>query len=81
VDANFGEDEPAPRVIVGDVGADVELTAQDMNWLMQYGGIQPDQPVRAWIRQRYSIPDEDLSTVVPAAGSTDTTTTTPTEAP
>jgi hypothetical protein len=74
VDANFGEDEPAPRVIVGDVGADVELTAQDMNWLMQYGGIQPDQPVRAWLRQRYSIPDEDLTTVVPAAGSTDTTT-------
>jgi hypothetical protein len=37
----------------------VQLTAQDLNWLLEYGGIKPDQPFRAWIRQRYGMPDED----------------------
>ena len=59
VDANWGDGEPAPQICVGDVGADVELTAQDMNWLLEYGGLQPDQPARAWIRQRYGLPEED----------------------
>lgn len=59
VDANWGENEPAPRIEVGDVGADRELTAQDMNWLFQYGGLNPDDPLEEYIRQRYSLPAID----------------------
>lgn len=59
IDANWGEDEPAPIIECSDVGADIELTAQDLNWLFEYGGLRPDTPARAWIRQRYKIPDED----------------------
>lgn len=59
VDANWGEDEPAPQISVGNVGADVETTAQDINWLMQWGGLKADQPVRAWIRQLRGMPPED----------------------
>jgi hypothetical protein len=31
VDANWGEDEPAPQIVVTEVGVDDQLTAQDMN--------------------------------------------------
>lgn len=61
VDANWGEDEAAPQICVSNVGADVELTAQDIEWLMRHGGLQPDAPARSWIRERWGIPDEDLS--------------------
>lgn len=67
VDANWGEDEPAPRVKVGNVGADVETTAQDIYWLMAHGGLQPDAPARGWIRQLRGIPAEDPNYVPPAA--------------
>lgn len=59
VDANWGEDEPAPRVVVGDVGQDAQLTAQDMNWLFEYGGLTPDQPLEAYLRERYGLPERD----------------------
>lgn len=59
VDANWGEDEPAPRVCVGDVGADLELTAQDIYWLTAYAALTNDPQLEAWIRQRYGIPEID----------------------
>lgn len=59
VDANFGEDEPAPQICVQGVGADVELTAQDVYWLMAYGGINPDDPWENWLRSRYGAPPAD----------------------
>ena len=73
VDANWGENEPAPRIVVQDVGADVQLTAQDLNWLMEYGGLRADQPARAWIRERWGVPAEDpkdpIYQAVPADGA------------
>lgn len=59
VDANFGEDEPAPRITVGNVGEDVETTAQDAYWLFTSGAVKPDTPARAWIRQVRGMPPED----------------------
>lgn len=59
VDANWGEDEPAPRISVGEVGQDVETTAQDIYWLTAYGGIRPDKPWREWVRQQRGAPPED----------------------
>jgi hypothetical protein len=59
VDANWGEDETAPKIKVGNVGADVETTAQDIYWLMAYAGIKADAPFRAWVRQLRGIPAED----------------------
>lgn len=79
VDANFGEDEPAPQICASGVGADVELTAQDLNWLLEYGGIRPDAPARGWIRDRYGMPTEDRSDPVFQAppGETDPNAPTP----
>lgn len=59
VDANWGEDEPAPRVVCGDVSAGGELTADDINKLFQWGALIGDPNVWEWIRARYRIPDID----------------------
>jgi hypothetical protein len=64
VDANWGEDEPAPRIVVGDVGADLELTAQDVMWLTEYGAITNDPELESFLRGRYGIPDIDPKYVV-----------------
>lgn len=61
VDANWGENEPAPRITVGAVGADIETTAQDIYWLTAYAGIKPDRPFREWARQQRGMPPEDPS--------------------
>lgn len=71
VDANWGEDEPAPRISVEDVGADVQVTAQDVYWLTAYGGLRPDAPARAWIRHRSGIPPEDPDDPVNQASTPD----------
>lgn len=62
VDANWGENEPAPQICVGDVGADLELTAQDINFLFQWGALVNDRPLEDWIRQRYGLPPVDEET-------------------
>jgi hypothetical protein len=73
VDANFGDNEPAPMIKVGNVGADVETTAQDAYWLFTSGAVKPDAPARAWIRQIRGMPPEDLDDPVfampPAPGA------------
>lgn len=59
VDANWGADEPAPQIVCGEVGQDVETTAQDIYWLTAYAGIKPDRPFREWARQQRGMPPED----------------------
>jgi hypothetical protein len=59
VDANWGEDEPAPRVVCEDVGADLELTAEDIFNLMRAGALIGDPQLWAWMRDRYRLPDID----------------------
>jgi hypothetical protein len=59
VDANYGENEPAPQISVGTVGADVETTAQDAYWLCTSGAVKPDRPWRDWLRQVRGAPPED----------------------
>lgn len=59
VDANWGENEPAPQIVCGEVGQDVETTAQDVYWLTAYAGVKPDRPWREWVRQQRGAPPED----------------------
>lgn len=62
VDANWGEDEPAPRIDVSDVAADEQLTAQDLNWLLEYGGLTPDDTLEEDLRRRKGLPPIDTAT-------------------
>lgn len=56
VDANYGEDEPAPRIVCGDVGSEHEITAQTIQLLISCGAIEPDESIDAYLRNQYKLP-------------------------
>jgi hypothetical protein len=57
VDYNFGEDEPAPRIVATDINRP-ETTVQAITDLIRVGAIVPDAPLEAWLRARYKLPDK-----------------------
>jgi len=57
VDYNWGEDEPAPRIICGDVGAQHEVTAQTMQLLLSSGAVSADPALEEYLRKEYKLPD------------------------
>jgi hypothetical protein len=70
VDLNWGEDEPAPRIVCGDVGAQHEVTAQTMQLLLTSGAISSDPALEEYLRREYKLPDRAIPWVAP--GSADT---------
>jgi hypothetical protein len=76
VDANWGEDEPAPQIVVTEVGVDDQATAEDIRNLLEFGGLTPDDTLEEDIRKRKSLPpiDHDSRRVeTPTAPTTETT--------
>ena len=57
VDMNWGEDEPAPQIVCTDLGADYEVTEDAINRLVQFGAIDPDPNLEAWLRKRWGLPE------------------------
>jgi len=66
VDLNWGEDEPCPRIVCGDVGAQHEVTAQTMMLLVESGAISPDPALEEYLRREYKLPDRSIPWVPPA---------------
>jgi hypothetical protein len=63
---NWGDDEPAPRVVCSRTGAQPEATAQSVAQLIQVGALAPDAGLESWLRRRYDLPPrEDTSAPVP----------------
>ncbi|GAA3251631.1 phage portal protein family protein [Nonomuraea helvata] len=58
VDFNFGEDEPAPRVIASDVGTRHEVTAEALQMLLSVGAITADDELEAYVRQAMRLPEK-----------------------
>jgi hypothetical protein len=56
VDVNYGEDEPAPRLVCTDVGENYEITAEALYRLTQTGAMSPDPALDEWIRKTWRIP-------------------------
>lgn len=56
VDVNWGEDEPAPRVVCGDVGSEHAVTATALAELVKSGALQPDPALDAYIRGQWHLP-------------------------
>jgi hypothetical protein len=65
VDYNFGEDEPAPRVVATDINRP-EVTGEAIAQLMAAGAITPDPALDAWLRDRYRLPERDPQAPPPA---------------
>jgi hypothetical protein len=59
VDINFGESEPAPRVVFDEIGSRQAATAQALKALADAGLIQPDEVLKHSVRQQYGLPPVD----------------------
>jgi len=55
---NFGEDEPVPRIVIGDVGSRPEVTAEAIMGLLSAGAIVADPDLEAWVRERWQMPEK-----------------------
>ena len=66
VDLNWGEDEPAPRVVVQEVGSRQEVTAEALDTLLKSGAISPDPALEAFIRDSWKLPERAPEPPTPA---------------
>lgn len=62
VDANWGEDEPAPRLVFDEIGSRQAATAQALKSLIDAGAIQLDATLEEVLRQQYGLPPRDPET-------------------
>jgi hypothetical protein len=56
VDVNFGENEPAPRLVFDEIGSRQAATAQSIKALVDAGVIRSDQVLEEMTRQQYGLP-------------------------
>ena len=62
VDINFGTDEPAPRIVFDEIGAQQPATAQAIKMLIDCGALRADEPLETFLRERYTLPAADPAT-------------------
>lgn len=55
---NWGESEPVPRIVIGDVGSRPAVTAEAIMGLMSAGAITGDPDLEAWVRDRWTMPEK-----------------------
>lgn len=69
VDINFGETEPAPKIVFDEIGSRQAATAEALSSLVGAGVIRPDEVLEGQARQYYGLPPADTSTMrTPPAG-------------
>lgn len=68
VDLNFGDDEPAPRIVFDEIGSRQDLTANALKLLIDAGLIRLDRDLEEYTRQQYGLPPKGT----PAPGSEQT---------
>jgi len=59
VDVNFGETEPAPRLVFDEIGSRRDATAAAIKMLIDAGAIFPDRELEEFIRLAYGLPPKD----------------------
>lgn len=64
VDVNGWEDQPAPRLLLDEIGTRHEITAEAIARLVQAGAFTHDPALENELRRRYGMPKLDESTVV-----------------
>ncbi|OMH30644.1 DUF935 family protein [Tersicoccus sp. Bi-70] len=62
VDQNWGEQEPAPRVVFDEIGSRHPATAEAIKALVDCGAITPDEKLEQWSRGTFGMPAADLET-------------------
>jgi hypothetical protein len=59
VDVNFGETEPAPRLVFDEIGSRQAATAQAIKMLTDAGILLPDRSLEEAARQQFGLPPKD----------------------
>ncbi|WP_280367768.1 MULTISPECIES: phage portal protein family protein [Nocardia] len=59
VDANWGPNEPAPRLVFDEIGTRQAATAEALKILVEAGLITPDEALEQAARQDYGLPAKD----------------------
>jgi hypothetical protein len=59
VDANWGPDEPAPRLVFEPIGSEHPITAEAIKQLIEAHAITADEPLEAFLRTVYGLPVHD----------------------
>jgi len=62
VDLNFGQDEPAPRIVFDEIGATHAIDGNTVQALVQAGVLSPDEPLEQHMRTIYRLPAADVAT-------------------
>lgn len=69
VDINFGENEPAPKIVCGNVGADHAVTAAAIAELYTAGALTGDPVIENHIREMFKFPLRDPNAPVSQPGA------------
>lgn len=56
VDANWGEQEPAPRLVFDPIGSESPATAEAIKLLLDSGALSKDPALEAYMRAKYGLP-------------------------
>jgi hypothetical protein len=64
---NFGDTEPVPQIVIGDVGSRHEVTAEAIQALVACGALEPDPALDAHLRQLYTLPPRSIPWATPSA--------------
>ncbi len=67
VDLNWGESEPAPRIVPATIGSEHPATADAIKALIDCGALTPDGSLEAHMRATYALPVQEQTTE-PATG-------------
>lgn len=62
VDLNWGENEPAPRIVFDEIGSRHPATAEGIRALVECGALTADDQLEQHLRTRYSLPAADPTT-------------------
>lgn len=71
VDANWGTEEPAPRLVFQEIGTRQALTPEGVRALMQSGAVEADDATEEYLRKLFTMPAKDKSTTrkLPTSGT------------
>ena len=62
VDANWGESEPAPRLVPAAIGSEHPATAEAIKSLIDAKALTPDEQLESHLRALYGLPVKDAAT-------------------
>jgi hypothetical protein len=68
VDLNFGEGEPAPRLVFDEIGSSHTATAEAIKALVDAGVVFPDRQLEEFVRRIYQLPASPFPMPTPLPG-------------